>query len=243
MAEPSTRIAMWSGPRNISTALMRSWGSRPDTSVCDEPFYAHYLARTGAPHPGREAIIREGETDWRIVAETLGRPVPKDKSIFYQKHMAHHFFPEMEGPWMDRLRHAFLIRDPEEMLISLARVLPDPRIEDTGFSQLVSLYQIVQKHEDPAVIDARDVLERPRELLCALCEKLGVPFDEAMLSWAPGPRPTDGVWARHWYGAVEASTGFHPYTPPTEPLPRRLAGLERECRRYYDELYTHRLTT
>ena len=243
MPEPSTRIAMWSGPRNISTALMRSWGSRPDTYVCDEPLYAHYLARTGADHPGREDVIREGETDWRLVAEMLAGPVPEGKQIFYQKHMAHHLFPEMEGPWMDRLRHAFLIRDPEEMLISLARVLPHPRIEDTGFPQLVALYHGIRKREDPAVIDARDVLDGPPEMLRLLCDRLGVPFTASMLSWAPGPRSTDGTWARYWYSSVEASTTFQPYEPPAEPLPRRLVDLERECRLYYDELYTHRLTT
>ena len=243
MSEPSTRIAMWSGPRNISTALMRSWGSRPDTYVCDEPFYAHYLARTGVDHPGREAIINDGETDWMIVSEMLAGPVPEDKRIFYQKHMAHHLFPDMQGSWMDRLSHAFLIRDPEEMLISLARVLPHPRVEDTGFPQALALYHAVRRREDPVVIDARDVLERPREMLRLLCERLGVRFTEAMLSWAPGPRSTDGPWAPYWYGAVEASTGFQPYTPPTEPLPGRLKDLERECRLYYDYLRPHRLTT
>ena len=238
------RIAMWSGPRTISTALMRAWGSRPDTAVCDEPLYAHYLQATGLDHPGRAEILARHETDVRAVTRWLSGPVPDGKDIFYQKHMAHHFLPGVEGPWLGQLRHAFLLRDPAEMLPSLARVLPRPRLEDTGLPQQEALFEHVRQvtGRTPPVIDARDVLEAPGPMLRALCQSLEVPFDASMLAWKPGPRSTDGVWAQYWYAAVEASTGFGPYRPKTDPLPPALQALYANVRPYYERLYAHRLT-
>lgn len=236
------RIAMWSGPRNISTALMRSWGSRADTAVVDEPFYAHYLHVTGRGHPGREAILRSQPTDWRPVAEVLTGPVPGGKPIYYQKHMAHHLLPGMDGSWLGAFRHAFLLRDAGEMLASLIKVIPDPSPEDTGLPQQSALFErLVEAGETPPVIDARDVLNDPRGLLRALCAALGVAFDPAMLAWAPGPRPTDGVWAEHWYASVEASTGFRPYAPKPTHVPSRLRPMLADCEAYYAALYPHRL--
>jgi len=242
------RIAMWSGPRNISTALLRSWGNRPDTFVCDEPLYAHYLKATGIAHPGRDEVMAAHETDWRGVVAWLTGPVPEGRSIFYQKQMAHHLLPGIDRGWIGSLRNAFLIRDPAEMLASLARVLPEPRIDDTGLPQQCELFDALVDATGPAdagvppVIDARDVLRHPERMLRRLCASLDVPFSEAMLSWEPGPRPTDGVWARHWYGNVLASTRFQPYRPKSEPLPARLEPLHASCRPYYERLYNHRLT-
>ena len=234
---------MWSGPRNISTALMRSWGSRADTVVVDEPFYAHYLHVTGLDHPGREAILASQPQSWRVVAEALTGPVPGGKSIYYQKHMAHHLLPGMDGPWLDELRHAFLLRDPEEMLTSLLKVIPDPRPEDTGLPQQVALFERLREAgETPPVIDSKGVLDDPPGLLRALCAALGVAFDPAMLAWESGPRPTDGVWAVHWYAAVEASSGFQPYQPKPDRVPERLRSVLAECQAHYDRLYPHRLT-
>lgn len=237
------RIAMWSGPRNVSTALMRSWEARGDTRVVDEPFYAHYLVETGVDHPGRDAVIEAHETDWRKVASWLTGPVPGGKAIFYQKHMAHHLLPGMEGDWLDALAHAFLIRDPREMLTSLVRVTPDPTIEDTGLPQQVALFRRVSGRTGapPPVVDARDLLEDPAGVLVRLCAALGVEYVERMLSWEPGPRPTDGVWAEHWYGSVERSTGFRPYRPKPDEVPPRLADLHAACRDLYDELRARRL--
>ncbi|MEM1042371.1 MAG: HAD family hydrolase [Bacteroidota bacterium] len=237
------RIACWSGPRNISTALMRSWGSRADTAVVDEPFYAHYLWATGLDHPGRAAILGSQPTDWRTVAAALTGPAPGGKDIFYQKHMAHHLLPGMVGPWLGDLRHAFLLREPAAMLTSLAKVLPDPRPEDTGLPQQVALVERLRDEAGrvPPVIDAEDVLTDPPRLLRLLCEALGVPFEPAMLTWEAGPRPTDGVWAAHWYAAVEASTGFKPYRPKTESVPERLQSVLAECKGYYAQLHPHRL--
>lgn len=238
------RIAMWSGPRNISTALMRSWGSRADATVCDEPLYAHYLQATGREHPGREEIIAHHETDWQAVVRHLTEePIPGDHAIFYQKHMAHHLLPDMPTDWVRDLRNAFLIRDPREMLPSLAEFLPEPTLRDTGLPQQKALFEHVRGEMDalPPVIDAKDVLLDPERMLRVLCTALGVPFCQDMLSWEPGPRVTDGVWAQHWYDAVEQSTGFQPYEPPSDPVPVRLQPLLAACRPYYEELYAHRL--
>ncbi len=235
---------MWSGPRNISTALMRSWGVRADTAVVDEPFYAHYLLATGTDHPGRDEVIAAHETDWRVVAEELTGPVPGGRAIFYQKHMAHHLLPDMEGDWLERLTHAFLIREPGAMLTSLLAVTPAAGLEDTGLPQQRALFERVRERTGrvPPVVDARDVLENPRGLLSALCAALEVPFDLAMLSWEPGPRETDGVWAPHWYAVVEASTGFGPYRPKAAAVPPGRQELLDACREIYDDLYDHRLT-
>jgi hypothetical protein len=237
------RIAMWSGPRNISTALLRSWGNRPDTAVCDEPFYAHYLAQTGAAHPGADEVIRAGETDWRQVAAFLTGPAPGGKRIFYQKHMAHHLLPEMGRDWLGALSHCFLIREPRAMLLSLARITPRPALSDTGLPQQVEIFEGIRRATGafPPVLDARDVLEDPRALLTLLCERLGVDFREEMLSWPPGRRPTDGIWAKHWYGEVEKSTGFHPYREREEPLPADLRDLHAECLEHYRHLHGFRL--
>ncbi len=237
------RIAMWSGPRNISTAMMRSWGSRPDTMVVDEPFYAHYLSHTGLAHPGRDEVIRCHDSDWQRVAEQLTGPVPGGHPIYYQKHMAHHVLEHMTLDWMDSLTHAFLIREPRAMLVSLGRVLDRVRLEDTGLPQQLKIHEHVRARTGtvPPVIDSRDVLENPRGMLEALCDALGVAFDAAMLRWEPGPRDTDGVWARHWYAAVEASTGFAPYKTADIRVPDELSAVARACEAIYARLAERRL--
>ena len=223
---------------------MRSWESRGDTAVWDEPLYAYYLRETGLDHPGREEVIRCHEADWRTVVERLRGPVPDGKLIFYQKHMAHHLLPPIDRDWLDEVRNAFLIRHPREMLMSLARVTPSPTVEDTGLSQQWEIFERVaaRRGAPPPVVDARDILEAPEKLLPRLCEALGVPFKRAMLSWKPGRRASDGVWAKHWYAAVEASRGFQPYVPKTDPLPERLTDVHAECESIYRRLHEHRLT-
>ncbi len=228
---------MWSGPRNISTAMMRAWENRPDTIVCDEPFYAHWLTRSDIEHPGRAEIIARCETDWRTVAEDLVGPVPGGHSIHYQKHMAHHLLGDMVGDWLDALSHALLIRHPRAMLISLSKVVRRPSLEETGLPQQWQLYErFAEAGCPPPVIDSRDVLEHPDEMLAALCAALDVPFVPEMLAWPAGPRDTDGIWAKHWYASVEASTGFGPYRPPADPLPASLESLYETCMEYYRRL-------
>jgi hypothetical protein len=232
----TTRVAMWSGPRNISTAMMRSFGSRADTVVVDEPFYAHYLAVTGLDHPGRDAVLASQPNRWEDVAAALTGPLPAGVEVFYQKHMAHHLLPGMGRSWLAGLTHAFLIRDPAHVVASYARVRDEPTLADLGYPQQVEIFRA---YGGP-VVDAADVLRDPAGTLRRLCAALGIPFDEAMLHWPAGPRDTDGVWAPHWYAAVQASTGFAPYRPAPAEVPARLRPLVAAAQPYYDELAAHR---
>lgn len=238
-----TRIAMWSGPRNISTAMMRAWENREDTVVVDEPLYAYYLAATDADHPVREEVIAAGETDWREVARQLTGPVPHERPIYYQKHMTHHLLPEVQREWMGRLLNCFLIRDPREILLSYSKKRSDVTVEDVGIVQQAEIFDHVRRRTGatPPVIDARDVLENPRAVLGALCETIGVPFSDRMLSWPSGRRDTDGVWADHWYDSVIASTGFQPYRRRTEALPPALEPILEISRPHYERIRAFRL--
>jgi hypothetical protein len=234
---------MWSGPRNISTALMRSFGNRPDTAVVDEPLYAHYLATTGLDHPGRAAVVAAQSTDWRVVVDDLLGSVPGGRSVWYQKHMTHHLLPDIGRGWLAEVTHAFLVRDPAYVVTSYAKVRGEPTLDDLGLPQQVEIFRACADRlgAAPPVVDAADVLADPRTSLTALCAAVGLAFDERMLAWPPGPRATDGVWAPYWYAAVEASTGFGP--PVREPavVPDRLRGLYERCLPFYEELAAHRL--
>jgi hypothetical protein len=217
---------------------MRSFGNRPDTVVADEPLYGYYLARTGIGHPGRAEILASMPTGWREVLDHLaGSPLPAGKTVLYAKHMTHHLLPEVDRQALAPFRHAYLIRDPAELLASYTKVRSAPELDDLGIRQQAGIFE-----EFPGpVLSSRDLLENPAGMLAALCEAVGIPFTEAMLAWPPGPRDTDGVWAPHWYGSVWRSTGFGAYRPRTEPLPPHLAGLADRCRPYYETLYAHRL--
>ena len=244
MAEP-IRIAMWSGPRNISTAMMRSFGNRPDTAVIDEPFYAAYLAATGIRHPLREESLAAQPTDWREVVRTVLGPVPGDMAFFYQKHMTHHMLPEFGREWIAACRNAFLIRAPEDVLASYAEKRSEVALEDIGFVQQAEIFESEAKRlgRAPPVIDASDVLRNPRGTLSALCGALDIPFAGEMLHWPPGRRETDGVWAPAWYDAVERSTGFAPPRPPVpfEALRDDLKLIAEAARPYYEKLQRYRL--
>jgi hypothetical protein len=238
------RLAMWSGPRNISTAMMRSWGNRPDTFVCDEPLYAHYLQATGREHPGAAEVIANGETDWRQVVEQLTGAVPQEKRIFYQKQMTHHLLPEIDREWLGAVTNCFLIRDPTEVIVSYIKKNNDPALEDLGFVQQAEIFDWVRAQTGviPPVIDARDVLENPEKILRLLCERIGVEFIDAMLSWPPGIRETDGIWAKHWYGEVATSTGFRkPSVRVPVEVPGRLSAIHEKGREAYELLHKHRL--
>jgi hypothetical protein len=222
--------------------MMRAWGNRPDSFVCDEPLYAHYLATTRAPHPGIDEVIAHHENDWRKVVAWLTGPVPEGKDLFYQKHMTHHLLPGIDREWMLRMDNVFLIRQPREVITSLALVTPNPNIEDTGYPQQDEIFNwlLAKAGQAPPVIDARDVLENPARILRSLCDLLHVDFTEAMLSWPPGPRPTDGVWAKHWYEAVWQTTSFQPYKPKNRPVPPHLTGLLDEAETLYRRLHERR---
>lgn len=236
------RIAMWSGPRNISTAMMRAWGNRPDTVVVDEPLYAFYLARTQADHPGRDEVIAAGETDWRRVVQQLTTdPLPEGKRIFYQKQMTHHLLPEIDRGFLDRLTNCFLIRDPAEVIASYMKKNYEPSLEDLGFVQQAEIFDIVSRNETPPVIDGRDVQENPARTLRLLCDAVGVEFNDAMLSWPPGLRETDGVWAKYWYAEVEKSTGFQPPRTQRTEVPAQLRDVYERAHEIYERLREYRL--
>jgi Sulfotransferase domain len=230
---------MWSGPRTVSTALMRAWENRPDTVVADEPLYAFYLEQTGIPHPARDLVLASQPRQWQPVLEQLAKaPLPGSVSISYAKLMTHHLLPEVARDALAPIAHAHLIRDPRELLASYARVRTEPTLDDLGVRQQLEIYE---RFGGP-VVDSRDLLTDPGRTLRALCAALSVPFDGHMLSWPAGPRDTDGVWAPHWYASVIASTGFAPYRPPAELLPARLEPLAEQCMPYYEKLYRHRLS-
>ncbi len=241
----TVRIAMWSGPRNISTAMMRSFAAREDCAVTDEPFYAAYLVSTGFIHPMRKEVIASQPTEWRSVAEALVGPPPGGKPVWYQKHMTHHMVPEFGREWSDGLVNAFLIRAPEAVLASYALKRDDFSLEEIGLPTQAELFDRAAQRlgHAPPVVESQDVLSNPRGLLSAVCAACGISFDVAMLSWAPGRRATDGVWAPVWYQAVELSTGFA--APRVEvgfdELPDILKPIAAAARPIYDRLAAHKL--
>jgi hypothetical protein len=237
------RIAMWSGPRNISTAMMRAWENRPDTTVIDEPFYAHYLLATGVRHPGRDAVIAAQSHNAAEVATMLTGPIPDGRPIWYQKHMTQHLLPDMSLDWLDGLCNCFLIREPAAVVASFTIQRPDAAAWELGFEQQSRLFDHVcdRLGSAPPVIDATDVLKDPAGILTALCTRLQIPFSPRMLHWPRGPRASDGVWAPHWYAAVERSTGFVPWREHAVRPTAFQRGLIEQCQRHYDRLSPHRL--
>lgn len=237
------RIAMWSGPRNISTALMRSWENRPDCSVVDEPFYAAYLASSGLDHPMREDILRAQSTDYSTVVKelTTGRVATP---LQYQKQMTHHIHRGMDMGWCADLRHCFLIRDPAQVIASYVQKMPSVDADAIGIQRQAKLFDEIAgvSGRTPAVIDSNDVLRDPEGVLRQLCEYLDVDFPaRAMLHWPPGRRECDGVWASHWYHNVERSTGFGEYRPTVPNLSGAHRQLAEAMRPYYEGLAEQRI--
>ena len=237
-AYPTCRINLWSGPRNVSTALMYAFAQRADTRVVDEPLYAHYLRCSGAQHPGRDDVLKALDQDGaRVVQEVLLGPC--DRSVLFVKNMAHHLV-ELDWAFHSRLTTVFLIRDPREMLPSLINQVPQPALADTALKRQADIMDYLLKHgSKPVVLDSRLLLLNPHGVLEQLCERLGLTFDDRMLRWPAGPRPEEGVWAPHWYHVIHTTTGFMPFKAKTAPFPAFLEPLLRECQPYYDYLYRH----
>lgn len=233
------RICLWSGPRNVSTAVMYAFAQRSDTRVVDEPLYAHYLRVSGRVHPGREEVLAAQNADGDAVVRgiILG---PVDRPVLFVKQMAHHLV-DLNLDFLEAVQNVFLIRDPREMLPSLVHQIPDPDLRDTGLALQTELYQKLEKlGQRPAVVDAKDLLLDPRGVLEGLCASLALPFEPQMLRWEAGGRIEDGVWAPYWYHNIHKSTGFAPYRPKTEPFPGELASLLDECVPYYEFLMARR---
>ncbi|MGB5332818.1 MAG: hypothetical protein WBM80_12825 [Woeseiaceae bacterium] len=234
-------ICLWSGPRNVSTALMYSFAQRDDIRVVDEPLYGHYLRVSGADHPGRDAIIAGMNCDGAAVMRELLALQRQDPAIrFFQKHMAHHLV-ELDLGFLRETSNIFLIRDPRDMLPSLTVQLPHATLADTGLKTQSQLYDDLRATgQTPAIIDARDLLLDPAGVLSQLCEHLGLGFDPGMLHWAAGPIAEDGIWAPYWYHVVHQSTGFAPYQSKKQ-YPDELLGLLADCQPWYDRLYENAL--
>jgi hypothetical protein len=234
---------MWSGPRNISTAMMRVWSNRDDTLVVDEPFYAYYLRATGKTHPGADKVIARGETDWRNVVAHLTGQIPNGKQIFFQKQMTHHLLPEVDREWLTDVTNCFLIRDPREVITSYLKKREDFALEDLGFVQQADLFDFVRARTNsvPPVVDAREVLQNPERMLRLVCDATGIKFSNSMLSWAPGLRETDGIWAKYWYAEVAKTTSFQPYRPSAAEVPPSFCEIYERCRECYERLSAYRL--
>lgn len=235
------RVSLWSCPRTVSTALMRSFAQRPDTRCVDEPFYAHYLARTGAQHPLRREVLAAQSSDWREVVErVLLGPCPAP--VQFVKHMAHHLVGEMDLSFAERTRNVFLLRPPREMLPSMQRDLGEIRLRDVGYERQRELFHALRRAgHDPIVLESTDLLAAPERMLRQLCGRLGLDFDRRMLAWPPGRHPCYGAWAPFWYGGVERSTGFQPAVAKTEPFPSELEPLRAVAENCWLDLHARRL--
>lgn len=236
--EPVKRICLWSGPRNVSTALMYSFERRPDAIVIDEPLYAYYLAETGADHPGREEVMQNLSIDANKV---INEVILKDykKPVVFIKNMAHHLI-RLPFDFTLKLINIFLIREPGEMLPSLIKHIPEPTMMDTGLKMQWELFQALDKKRlQPVVLDAKRLLLNPKDILIKVCKKLSIPFYDNMLYWEAGPIKEDGIWAKYWYGNVHKSTGFKSYTPKKEKVPDHLQPLLDHCTLYYNKLKTY----
>ncbi|MEM9573544.1 MAG: HAD family hydrolase [Pseudomonadota bacterium] len=244
MSRPPLRIAMWSGPRNMSTTMMRSFGARADTVCVDEPFYAAYLRLTGLAHPLTEEIFAAQSSDpSKVAADMQNAPDPTAR-VFYQKHMTHHMVDGISRDWMAACRNVFLIRHPARVIVSYQRKMQQVSLEAIGFPQQLSLFEHAAALEGqvPLVIDSTDILRDPPAMMTALCEALNLDWSDAMLSWPEGARPEDGAWAPHWYDAVWRSTGFGPAPGERPHVPPQLADIYAQALEIYERLVEHRIT-
>lgn len=235
---------MWSGPRNISTAMMRSFGNRSDCRGIDEPFYAYYLTETGLQHPMRDAVIASQSSSWQeVVSELNGSPVPRTE-LLYIKHMTHHILPEIDVENFLSHENCFLIRDPRLVIASYAAKWDRISTDDIGIKRQLEIFESLHKLSGkvPIVIEAEDILKDPQHVLPKLCRLLDIPWQPQMLNWPAGRREEDGVWAQHWYASVDASTGFAPYLAKDVDLTADQEMLLAAQMPYYEELKAHKIS-
>lgn len=231
------RIAMWSGPRNLSTAMMYSFAARGDCAVVDEPFYAAYLAKTGLDHPLRAEILKSQSQDPNVVARCLNGANPQEKAHFYQKHMTQHMIDGVPRDWMRDVVNVFLIRHPARVIASYAAKRENPVLDDIGFRQQSELFdEVAARGQTPVVIDSFDIRQDPRKALTKLCDQIGLAFTDTMLTWPKGGHADDGTWASHWYGAVWNSTGFAAPEGDLPDVPDDLKPVLDAALPYYDKM-------
>ena len=235
---------MWSGPRNLSTALMRSFENRTDTAVIDEPFYAHFLKQTNLNHPGRNEIISTLDSNWDNIVLKITGPIPENKSIWYQKHMAQHNLEGCDLNWIKSFHNCILIRDPKYVIPSYNKEysLSDEKL--LGYCQQLNLIRILEDEESitPPIFDATDILEKPEQALKKICISVGIRFSQKMLKWPKGKRKSDGVWAKYWYRNVENSSGFQPFQKKNIIIDKKLISLYQTCLADYNSMYEKRIT-
>jgi len=239
----STIITMWSGPRNISTALMRSFENRSDCFVSDEPFYPYFLYKTRFKHPLNKEIIKMGLIDYNKIIKYIMGPIPFSKNIWYQKHMAHHILEGENIDWIKNMKNCILIRHPSDVILSYSKKNEFNNIQQLGYLQQIKIYKMLIKESEisPIIIDSQDLLSKPKKMLIKVCKNLIIKFDDKMLSWPLGARKSDGIWGKHWYKQVEGSTGFKPYIKTNRIIPIKYQRLHDECMGYYDFLYQKRI--
>jgi len=232
------KIAMWSGPRNISTAMMYAFDNRVDCHATDEPLYANFLMSTGTHHPGAKVVMENHETDLDQVISQITGPIPGGNPIWYQKHMCHHVMDDSDISWIGGLTNCFLIRDPREVLLSLSKITDSIDLRSTGLPEQIRIVEYVtgELGLDPPILDSKEILENPSALLRKLCDSVGIKFDEKMLSWEPGPRNCDGIWAKYWYASVWASSGFAAPSPREGELSANLSEVLDEAMPLYHKL-------
>ncbi len=241
---PLKRLAMWSGPRNISTAMMRAFENRPDCAVWDEPFYAAYLQHSGVVHPMQSEIIADGLPNPDDVVRGLLDLPPAGEPLFYQKHMSHHMIDVMPRDWFSEVTHGFLLRHPEKVTASYAAKRDEVSLEDIGFPQLVEIFDQIcdATGKAPPVLDSDEIPSRPKACLSALCTAWDFPFTEAMLTWPPGKRDSDGIWADWWYGQVWQTTGFQAVAPKQINLTAEQQKVADAAMPYYERMQRYVLT-
>ncbi len=235
MKNDCVKIALWSGPRNISTAMMYSFANRSDTAVVDEPLFGYFLKQTGAWRPSRKEVLATMETDPKKIIDSLLEP-STDMPVFFMKHMANQLV-DLDLAFLDSFKNVVLIRDPKSVLLSYSKQVEEPTLLDTAYKMQVDLIDHLKEVETPfVVLNAKSVLQNPEGQLRILCEKINIEFQSSMLNWDAGPRKEDGVWAKYWYDSVHESTGFRAYREKDEELPSNLNPLYDECMEYYGKL-------
>ena len=238
----SLSVAMWSGPRNISTAMMRSFGSREDSFVSDEPMYGHFLMKTGISHPMRDEVLKSMSTDFNDLTDYLTGNIPNNRNIWYQKQMTHHILESDNLSWVKKLKNTFLIRHPKDVMLSYMEKF-DLEEELIGFQQQDRIYRYVFDfvEENPIVIDAKDILKDPKKMLTRLCNHLDIPFHSSMLSWRTGHHSTDGVWGKHWYSNVIKTDSFGEYKEKTNSIPEKYIDIYNRSLELYKKLHQKKI--
>tara|TARA_B100000029_G_scaffold178607_2_gene175993 strand:+ start:424 stop:1146 length:723 start_codon:yes stop_codon:yes gene_type:complete len=238
----STIIAMWSGPRNLSTALMRSFGNRLDSYISDEPFYPYYLKNSNIKHPMKKRIISKGNTNMKMLVNYITGPIPEKKSIWYQKHMAQHNILGFDLKWTYKIKNCFLIRNPNDVILSYSKKNCLNSYLQLGYQhQLNLINDLKKKNIEYWIIDADDLVSKPKHILQLLCKKLKIGFDKKMLWWEKGPKPYDGIWSEHWYDDVNQSEYFKPKIKKTSKFPSEYIEIYNLCENIYQQLYSQRL--